>query len=238
MIFNTSFSFGSSTLNPKREAGIIYLSRTACSAYGLEEWLMRYKSEETMDRIVKSVERFFFAHHRSPSITEIASDVGCSRSTIHAYLREMNQLGRLHYDGKTLETSVTQKADAEFTLSPVLGSISCGLPEYAEENFEEYVALPTALFGSGEFFLLRANGNSMIEAGIEPGDLVVVRKQTTAEEGDIVVALVENETTLKRYYKDHQRQCVRLHPENSRMKDIYVQECTIQGVAQHVIKAL
>ena len=238
MIFNTSFSFVPSTLNPKREAGILYLSRTDCSAYGLEEWLMRYKSEETMDRIVKSVERFFFAHHRSPSITEIASDVGCSRSTIHAYLREMNQLGRLHYDGKTLETSVTQKADAEFTLSPVLGSISCGLPEYAEENFEEYVALPTALFGSGEFFLLRANGNSMIEAGIEPGDLVVVRKQTTAEEGDIVVALVENETTLKRYYKDHQRQCVRLHPENSRMKDIYVQECTIQGVAQHVIKAL
>lgn len=149
MIFNTSFSFGPSTLNPKREAGIIYLSRTACSAYGLEEWLMRYKSEETMDRIVKSVERFFFAHHRSPSITEIANDIGCSRSTIHAYLREMNQLGRLHYDGKTLETSVTQKADAEFTLSPVLGSISCGLPEYAEENFEEYVALPTALFGSG-----------------------------------------------------------------------------------------
>ena len=191
-----------------------------------------------MDRIVKSIERFFFAHHRSPSITEIASDVGCSRSTIHSYLREMNQLGRLYYDGKTLETPVTQKADAEFILSPVLGSIACGLPEYAEENFEEYVALPTALFGSGEFFLLRANGNSMIEAGIEPGDLVVVRKQKTAEEGDIVVALVENETTLKRYYKDHQPQCVRLHPENSRMKDIYVQECTIQGVAQHVIKAL
>lgn len=199
---------------------------------------MRYKSEETMDRIVKSIERFFFAHHRSPSITEIASDVGCSRSTIHSYLREMNQLGRLYYDGKTLETPVTQKADAEFILSPVLGSIACGLPEYAEENFEEYVALPTALFGSGEFFLLRANGNSMIEAGIEPGDLVVVRKQATAEEGDIVVALVENETTLKRYYKDHQCRCVRLHPENSRMKDIYVQECSIQGVAQHVIKAL
>ena len=62
---------------------------------------MRYKSEETMDRIVKSIERFFFAHHRSPSITEIASDVGCSRSTIHSYLREMNQLGRLQYDGKS-----------------------------------------------------------------------------------------------------------------------------------------
>ena len=81
---------------------------------------MRSKSEETMDRIVKSIEEFFFIHHRSPSITEIANDISCSRSTIHAYLREMNQLGRLHYDGKTLETSVTQKADADFTLSPVL----------------------------------------------------------------------------------------------------------------------
>lgn len=140
---------------------------------------MRSKSEETMDRIVKSIEEFFFIHHRSPSITEIANDISCSRSTIHAYLREMNQLGRLHYDGKTLETSVTQKADADFTLSPVLGSISCGQPEYAEEDFEEYVPLPVALFGEGDFFILRASGYSMIEAGIEPGDLVVVRKQNT-----------------------------------------------------------
>ena len=149
----------------------------------------------------------------------------------------MNQLGRLQYDGKTLETPVTRKADAEFILSPVLGSIACGLPEYAEENFEEYVALPRRC-------LAAANSSFSVQmglhdrSGIEPGDLVVVRKQATAEEGDIVVALVENETTLKRYYKDHQRRCVRLHPENSRMKDIYVQECSIQGVAQHVIKAL
>ena len=88
------------------------------------------------------------------------------------------------------------------------------------------------------FFLLRASGNSMIEAGIEPGDLVVVRKQNTAEEGDIVVALVDNETTLKRFYRDKKHRCCRLHPENSKMKDIYVQDCTIQGVAQNVIKTL
>ncbi len=199
---------------------------------------MRSKSEETMDRIVKSIEEFFFIHHRSPSITEIANDISCSRSTIHAYLREMNQLGRLHYDGKTLETSVTQKADADFTLSPVLGSISCGQPEYAEEDFEEYVPLPVALFGEGDFFILRASGYSMIEAGIDPGDLVVVRKQNPADEGDIIVALVDNETTLKRFYRDKKRKCIRLHPENSRMKDIFVRDCYIQGVAQNVIKAL
>ena len=78
----------------------------------------------------------------------------------------------------------------------------------------------------------------MIEAGIDPGDLVVVRKQNTADDGDIVVALVDNETTLKRFYIDKEKKCVRLHPENRTMNDILVKSCYIQGVAQHVIKAL
>ena len=94
------------------------------------------------------------------------------------------------------------------------------------------------LFGKGDFFILRTKGLSMIEAGIEPGDMVVVRKQNSADEGDIVVALVNNETTLKRYYIDKKKRCVRLHPENKDMDDILTKECYIQGVAQHVIKAL
>lgn len=199
---------------------------------------MRYKSQETMDQIVKEIESFFFIHHRTPSITELAGAVGCARSTAHAYLKEMNKIGRLHYDGKTLETSVTQKADADVTLSPILGSIACGEPQYAEEHFEEYVALPTALFGQGDFFLLRAKGDSMIEAGIDSGDLVVVRKQNTASDGDIIVALVDGETTLKRFYMDRQRRCVRLHPENREMEDICVKHCYIQGIAEQVIKKL
>ena len=199
---------------------------------------MRYKSEETMGRIKKAVEEFYFAQHRSPSISEIAAMVGRAKSTVHGYLWEMDKRGALSYDGKTVETDVIQKADADIVLSPILGSIACGEPEYEEENYEAYVALPTALFGSGEFFLLRARGQSMIEAGIEPGDLVVVKKQNTASEGDIVVALVNNETTLKRFYRDKKRRCVRLHPENSSMKDIFVRDCYIQGVAQNVIKAL
>lgn len=120
----------------------------------------------------------------------------------------------------------------------VLGRVSCGLPKYAEENIEEYVSLPVSLFGQGRFFILRADGESMIEAGIEDGDMVVIRQQSTASEGQIVVALVEDETTLKRYYIDKRRRCVRLHPENSEMEDIYVNDCIIQGVAVHVIKAL
>ena len=77
-----------------------------------------------------------------------------------------------------------------------------------------------------------------IEAGIEDGDLVVVHKQETAKDGDIVVALVNNENTLKRFFHDRRRRCIRLHPENSAMEDILVRECFIQGVAQQVIKDL
>ena len=120
----------------------------------------------------------------------------------------------------------------------IVGSIPCGSPQYEEEHIEAYVSLPESIFGSGEFYILRASGNSMIEAGIDDGDLVVIKKQKTANEGDIVVALVDNQNTLKRYYIDRKKRCVRLHPENSSMKDIYVKECIIQGVAHHVIKAL
>ena len=199
---------------------------------------MRCKSEETMEQIKNAVEEFYFSHYRSPSIGEIAAEVGRSKSTVHSYLWEMDKLGLLFYDGRTAETAVTRKADADVILTPVLGGISCGQPEYAEEDFEAYVALPTALFGSGEFFLLRARGYSMVEAGIEPDDLVVIKKQNTADEGDIIVALVDNETTLKRFYIDHEKGCIRLHPENSTMEDIYTDRCYVQGVAQQVIKQL
>ena len=78
----------------------------------------------------------------------------------------------------------------------------------------------------------------MIEAGINSGDLVVIRRQNEAKEGQIVVALVENENTLKRFFFDKERDCIRLHPENKNMEDIYVKSCSIQGVAVNVIKSL
>lgn len=197
---------------------------------------MRYKSIDTKNNITQAIEEFFFENKRAPSITEIVKKVGHSRSTVHAYLQEMNSEGTICYDGKVLSTPVIVKADAGTVLTPVLGSVICGEPQYEEQNFEEYIALPTALFGKGQFFLLRAKGESMIEASINPGDLVVVRKQNTAKDGDIVVALVNNETTLKRFYSDKEKQCIRLHPENKTMEDIYTQQCYIQGVAQHIIK--
>jgi len=120
----------------------------------------------------------------------------------------------------------------------VLGSVSCGVPRFAEENIEEYVSLPEALFGRGEFFILKAKGDSMIDAGIDDGDLVVIRQQSSAEDGQIVVALIDDEATLKRFYRDDKNKRVRLHPENEAMEDIFVDDCIIQGIAVKVIKDL
>ena len=199
---------------------------------------MRSKNPDTMDAIVEYVNRYHLRNYHSPTLAEIADELGIVRSTVYKYLVEMNARGMILYDGREIETTVTRKVRHETTSAAILGSIACGLPQYAEENIEEYVSLPVSMFGRGEFYILRASGESMIEAGIDSGDLVVIRKQNYADEGDIVVALVENETTLKRFYKDKRRRMIRLHPENKDMTDIYVRECVIQGVAVHVIKAL
>ena len=114
----------------------------------------------------------------------------------------MNENGMIRYDGQQISTEQTEKVQTEFTSVALLGAGSCGVPTLEEEYAEEYVSLPVSMFGKGTFFLLRAKGESMIEAGISPGDLVLVRKQSEAMDGNIVVALVANENTLKRYFVD------------------------------------
>ena len=133
---------------------------------------------------------------------------------------------------------VIEQTSARGKVVPVVGRVPAGRPVLAVEDIEDYMMVPRELASNGECFALRVRGESMINAGILSGDYVIVRKQPDAESGDIVVALVDNETTLKRFYRDKKHRCCRLHPENSKMKDIYVQDCTIQGVAQNVIKAL
>ena len=196
------------------------------------------KNERRMKDICDYIESYQFDYRRTPSMNEIADAVGTVKSNVFKYLAEMEQRGMISRYGREITVNSAVPYTPEMNRVPILGKIACGTPEYAEENFEEYIPLPVALFGKGDFFILRTKGLSMIEAGIEPGDMVVVRKQNSADEGDIVVALVNNETTLKRYYIDKKKRCVRLHPENKDMDDILTKECYIQGVAQHVIKAL
>ena len=199
---------------------------------------MRSKSQELMDEILKFAEEYYLDNGYSPSTSTIAAELNISRATAYRYLIEMNDRGMVEYDGQEIHTAVTRKLNNEINRTAIVGSIPCGSPQYEEENIEEYISLPTAIFGKGDFFILRASGQSMVEAGIDDGDLVVVRKQKFADEGDIIVALVDNQNTLKRYYRDDERKKIVLHPENKRMKDILVDECYIQGVACHIIKAL
>ena len=124
----------------------------------------------------------------------------------------------------------------------IVGSIPCGEAQAEDEYVEEYVNLPTNLFGKGDFYILRAKGNSMEDAGISEGDLVVILKQSTAEIGDIVVALDDqNQNTLKRFAGFDEDNKVVLEYMNEDVypgKTILVKELTVQGVAKHVIKSL
>lgn len=198
---------------------------------------MRSKNPAYFELLIRFIDDYIDNYGRSPSTQEISSGTGLSPATVSRYLSRMREDGIIDYSGH--RNIVTKRNSAiETNAVPVLGSVSCGIPKFAEENIEEYVKLPVSLFGKGDFFLLRASGNSMIEAGIDSGDLVLVRRQDYAAPGQIVVALMEEEATLKRYYPEPQNGYIRLHPENKDMVDIIVDSCLIQGVAVHVIKEL
>ncbi len=195
---------------------------------------MRSKNKETIRRIEEFVREQNDQFGRSPTMQEIGDAVGISLASAYRYIKAMSEDGKIFYDG--VRSITLAKDSTEVTAAPVVGDIACGIPILAEENIEEYVKLPVALFGRGNFFVLKAKGESMIEAGIDDGDYVIVRQQNDADPGQIVVALIEDEATLKTYYPENGR--IRLHPENSGMSDIYADQCLIQGVAVNVIKKL
>lgn len=204
---------------------------------------MRSKNKALMDKICDFVNDYYKMYRKSPSVNEIAKGVGVAKTTSYRYLVEMNEKGIISYDGKTIETSHTDKCVSGYFSAPVVGSVRCGDPETEEESVEEYVSLPTSIFGTGEFYILRAVGDSMIDAGINENDLVLIKKQSTASEGDIVVALDENnENTLKTYAGvDEESQHAILRYENQKVypkKIIKVKQLVVQGVAVNVIKKL
>lgn len=197
---------------------------------------MRSKNKALMSEIERFVCDFTDNYGISPTMQEVADGVGVSKATVHRYISQLCENGVIELTGRRSMTSTRTKVEAVSV--PILGEVACGIPKFAEENVEEYVRLPVALFGKGHFFILRAYGDSMVEAGIDDGDLVLIRKQDTAEEGQIVVALIDDEATLKRFYPEPENHRIRLHPENSHMNDIFVDRCEIQGIAVKVLKEL
>lgn len=199
---------------------------------------MRTKDIGLMENINTEIDAFYCKFGRAPSTRELAQRVALSHNSVARYLREMDERGMLEYSDGEIVTEKMSKLKPDSVSVPILGSISCGMPITEEANVQSYVRLPTELVGHGDFFLLRANGDSMTGAGIDDGDLVLIRKATEARDGDIVVALVDDENTLKRLRYDGKRGKAVLHPENERYEDIIAEYCEIQGVAVKVIKDL
>lgn len=202
---------------------------------------MRSKNSETAKQIEDFVNSYYEANLRTPTLREIESSTGVSRQTVQRYLKAMNDDGRLKYGGRGgIITDFIEGVNKITTMHlPILGHVICGEPEEAVEQIEGHIDFPIALLGSGEYFALRAYGDSMTGAGVNDGDLVIVRKQQTAQTGEIIVAIDdEGRTTLKRLAYDGTRKRYYLHPENEEMADIYPDEIRIQGVATKVVKDL
>lgn len=188
-----------------------------------------------------------------PSVREIGEAVGLSSSsTVHSYLKRLEQKGYLRRDptkpraieviseGKEKSEEKTNpevlQQHEEMISIPLLGEVAAGVPILAVENYDDRVTLPRSFTGYGDFFMLTIRGESMIEAGILEGDLVLVRRQETVNNGEIAVALVEDEATVKRFYKEKDR--IRLQPENSLMEPIYVRDVKILGKVAGLIRKL
>ena len=187
---------------------------------------------DTQTKILAYIEKATLQKGYPPSVREICEATGLkSTSTVHGHLVRLEKKGLLYRDSmKPRAISVSsdhQAYRADMVPVPVVGRVTAGIPITATENIEDYLALPQALLGSGEHFILSVRGDSMIEAGILDGDYVIVRRQNTAENGEIVIAMIDDEATVKRYYKENG--VYRLQPENSTMEPIIVTDLTILG---------
>ncbi len=186
-----------------------------------------------------NVERFIAEYQKengkSPTYRQIMHETGMATlSSVFRYVNALEKEGKITKTNQGNIETPNNLRRGSTTMIPLVGAVACGSPTFEVEDIEETYAFPQNLFGNGELFMLRTFGDSMIDIGICKDDLVVIKRQNYADDGDIVVALVDGETTLKRFYKEGNR--IILHPENKAMKDIIVKDCEIQGVLVSCIK--
>lgn len=191
--------------------------------------------------ILTFVQRYAESHGYPPSVREIGQAMGLtSSSTVHSHLEALARKGFLRRSPskpRALEILHNgQGPQARAVSVPVIGQVTAGSPILAEQNIEDYVALPADLTSGSEAFVLKVRGDSMIEDGILDGDMLVVRRQQTATDGDIVVARLGDEATVKRFYREGDR--IRLQPANQAMEPILVRDVVIEGKAVAVLRRL
>lgn len=191
------------------------------------------KITEKQTEILKYIKQSILTRGYPPAVREICEAVHLkSTSSVHSHLETLEKKGYIRRDPTKPRT--IEILDDDFALTrrevinvPVIGTVAAGMPILAQENIEDYLPIPTEMLPNKEVFMLRVKGNSMIEAGIYNNDRVIVSRQSTADNGDKVVALIDDSATVKTFYKENGH--YRLQPENSAMEPIIVEEVQILG---------
>ena len=199
---------------------------------------MDRKTTPRQQAILDVIKQFQREHGYPPSVREIGERVGLSSSsTVQSHLRTLQRKGLIHRDPTKPRALVTgNEASRNVVTLPLIGRIAAGPVREMFENVEDEIALPSHLAAKSGAFMLRVKGESMIDAGILDGDLVVVQPQQVAENGDIIVASVDGETTVKTFFKEANR--VRLQPANKYMEPIYSDKVEVVGKVSAVIRKL
>jgi repressor LexA len=201
-------------------------------------------------RILDVIREFTAAHGYPPSVREIGEAVGLSSSsTVQSHLKTLERRGLLwrdptkpralvprEYAGRKAAAAPPSEDAPEIALIPVVGRVAAGVPITAAENLEETFVLPATFARRPGTFMLRVKGDSMIDAAILDGDLLVIDPRPDATNGEIVVAMIDGEATVKRFYREPGR--IRLQPENSTMAPIYAEDVTIVGRVEAVVRRL
>jgi repressor LexA len=187
------------------------------------------------------ISRYLSRHGYPPTVREIGKAVGLhSSSTVHAHLSKLEKLGVLKRDPtkpRAMEVLVERaKRAVRPTGLPLVGHVAAGEPILAEENVEEYLQVPDVIGGEAGDYILRVRGDSMIDAGILDGDFAIVRPAKQARDGEIVVALIEDEATVKRFFKEKDH--VRLQPENESMEPIRTERAELLGRVVGVFRSV
>ncbi len=202
--------------------------------------MMEKPATERQRRILEIIREFTAENGYPPSVREIGELVGLSSSsTIHAHLKALERRGLISRDPtkpRALRTG-TLPASRDALVVPILGRVAAGVPITAQEDIEGEFLFPSGYVPrASDAFMLRVQGDSMVDAAILNGDLILVRPQRTADNGEIVVAMVDGEATVKRFYREAGR--VRLQPENQAMAPIYASDVEIVGRVEAVVRRL
>ena len=204
---------------------------------------MRKEISSRQRQILQCILQHIEVRGYPPTVREIGEAVNLSSSsTVHAHLRALEGAGVIKRDAvltraiKLLPGTMARTKTTRILSIPIVGRVAAGKPTLAVEDFEETFPLPQDFLGGTDGFMLRVHGDSMIEDGIRDGDLVVVRRQEVAENGDPVVALLDNEATVKRFYREDGR--IRLQPANSAMPPIYVDDVRVIGKVVGLVRRM